>query len=102
MCGAGCLHLHWVVALLKRGDTRNKFGVKGDGCTDCLASYFCFPCTVAQMDTEIKDRVKAAHHEAKQPDGYSQAQNGMVYGQQPLQQPPHQPQQGYHDGAPKS
>lgn len=36
MCGASCLHLHWLVALFKRGDTRNKFGVKGDGCTDCL------------------------------------------------------------------
>lgn len=36
MCGASVVQLHWLVALFKRGDTRNKFGVRGDGCTDCL------------------------------------------------------------------
>ena len=38
MCGAACCHLHWLVALFKRGDMRNKFDIKGDGCTDCLVS----------------------------------------------------------------
>lgn len=38
MCGAGCCHLHWLVTLFKRGDMRAKFGINGDGCTDCLVS----------------------------------------------------------------
>ena len=39
MYGAACCHLHWLVALFKRGDTRAKFGIRGDGCTDCLVSW---------------------------------------------------------------
>ena len=38
MCGALCCHLHWLAALFKRGDTRAKFDIRGDGCTDCLVN----------------------------------------------------------------
>ena len=38
MYAAACCHLHWLPALFKRGDTRSKFGIRGDGCTDCLVS----------------------------------------------------------------
>ena len=39
MCGAIWCHLHWIPALLKRGEIRSKFGIKGNGCKDCLVSY---------------------------------------------------------------
>lgn len=108
MYGAACCHLHWLVALFKRGDTRAKFGIRGDGCTDCLASYFCFPCALAQMETEVKDRAKVAKASGGMTQGYSQPQGGMVY-QQPQHQSPHmdhqqnghaihQQQTGYIDG----
>ena len=109
MCAAGCCHLHWLVTLFKRGDMRAKFGIQGDGCTDCLvrptlpndrkcadsvlqASYFCFPCTLAQMETEIKDRAALLQHSAGKPEGYSQPQGGMAY------QQPGQPAPAYQNG----
>ena len=49
------------------------------------ASYFCFPCTLAQMETEVKDRAAQAHLMGGNTEGYSQHNGGMVYGQQPNQ-----------------
>nr|POE79569.1 ribosome-releasing factor 2, mitochondrial [Quercus suber] len=35
-CLASCCHLGWIPTMLKRGEIRSRFGVRGDGCKDCL------------------------------------------------------------------
>ena len=40
MCGASVFHLGWIPLLLKRGEVRQKFGINGSGCMDCLVSVF--------------------------------------------------------------
>ena len=68
------------------------------------ASYFCYPCALAQMETEVKDRAKVAHHGGKA-EGYSQPQGGMSYQQPGNQQPDHSGQtnghMAYQQGPPK-
>lgn len=43
------------------------------------ASYFCYPCTLAQMETEIKDRAALLKHSSGKAEGYSQQPGGMAY-----------------------
>jgi len=53
---------------------------QGNGCTDCLAAAFCSPCTLAQMEMEIKDRARNQQTgiDVKNA-GYTSQQQGMVY-----------------------
>ncbi|TKA74725.1 hypothetical protein B0A55_04041 [Friedmanniomyces simplex] len=60
MCISNYLHLMWLPVWLKRQELRRAFGIKGNGCTDCLASYFCHCCAIAQMEMELKDRAAKA------------------------------------------
>lgn len=42
--------------MIKRGEMRRAYGIKGDGFTDCLASCCCHCCTLMQMDKEVVSR----------------------------------------------
>ncbi|KAK0855716.1 hypothetical protein LTS02_010988 [Friedmanniomyces endolithicus] len=68
--------LQWIPVWLKRKELRNKFGIQGNGCTDCLVSYFCHPCSIAQMETELKDRAATA------PTGLGEKSATVGYAQQ--------------------
>ncbi|KAK1066141.1 hypothetical protein LTR74_007359 [Friedmanniomyces endolithicus] len=73
--------LQWIPVWLKRKELRNKFGIQGNGCTDCLVSYFCHPCSIAQMETELKDRAATAPTglgEKLAPVGYAQQQSATM------------------------
>lgn len=53
---------------------------QGNGCTDCLAAAFCAPCTLAQMEMEIKDRAKTQQTGVDfKNGGYTSQQQRMVY-----------------------
>lgn len=47
MCAANCFSLGWIPIWLQRTEIRNRFGIEGNGCTDCLVSgplsFSCFP-----------------------------------------------------------
>ncbi|KAK4550742.1 hypothetical protein LTR36_000321 [Oleoguttula mirabilis] len=74
------VHLGWLPVLLQRQELRQKFGIKGNGYTDCLASYCCQPCTLAQMEMEMKDRAATAETVGNtQEVGYVTREHGMVY-----------------------
>ncbi|KAI1180711.1 PLAC8 family-domain-containing protein [Nemania sp. FL0916] len=79
-CGCG-----WIYQMLKRGEIRERYGVKGSGCGDCCVSFWCSCCALIQQDNEVKIRQQA------QPitQGY-QAQAGM---HMPAPQPAYHPQQ---------
>lgn len=95
-CLSGYFGLHWLPIMLKRGKVRGRFGIEGNGCTDCLvsrrcwechvvaradrcvvdqAACFCLPCATAQMEMEVKGR---AEKEQGREMGYSQPP-GMQY-----------------------
>ncbi|KAG5338224.1 hypothetical protein C0989_007953 [Termitomyces sp. Mn162] len=51
-CGA-------VFQITNRAHIRDRYGIKGDFCTDCLASCFCTPCALTQEEAEIDLEEKA-------------------------------------------
>jgi hypothetical protein len=99
------LACYFVQAWRHEGEIRNqrrrlhrlfgKTGISNEGkCANPVvqASYFCFPCTLAQMETEVKDRAALLQHSGGKPEGYSQPQGGMAY------QQPGQPAPAYQNG----
>jgi hypothetical protein len=42
--------------MMQRGEIRQKYGLKGNGCTDCLMACCCTPCDLTQQDKEVKQR----------------------------------------------
>ncbi|KAI1116882.1 PLAC8 family-domain-containing protein [Nemania sp. NC0429] len=55
-CFTGC---GWIYAMLKRGEIRERYGIKGSGCNDCCVSYWCPCCALIQQDNEVKTRQQA-------------------------------------------
>jgi len=77
---ADYVHCLCIPLWLKRQEARRKFNIRGNGCTDCLTSYFCHPCALAQLSTELKTRAEQAQIGAKgAPMGYVQPTQGMEY-----------------------
>ncbi|KAF2204333.1 PLAC8-domain-containing protein [Delitschia confertaspora ATCC 74209] len=64
--GMACLGLSWIPAMLERGDLREKYHLKGNGCTDCLCACCCAPCDLTQQDKETEYR-ESQHLIAQQP-----------------------------------
>ncbi|OLN92816.1 Cell number regulator 11 [Colletotrichum chlorophyti] len=58
MCGiswfTGC---GWIYAMMKRGEIRERFGIKGSGTSDCCVSYWCGCCALIQQDKEVQARL---------------------------------------------
>ncbi|KAI1160178.1 PLAC8 family-domain-containing protein [Nemania serpens] len=52
-CFTGC---GWIYAMIKRGEIRERYGIKGSGCDDCCVSYWCSCCALIQQDNEVKIR----------------------------------------------
>jgi Cys-rich protein (TIGR01571 family) len=48
--------VHSCIGLAVRGDVRKKFMFPEAGCMDCLQSFFCLECSIAQIGREIKHR----------------------------------------------
>jgi hypothetical protein len=48
--------LHWIIQMKQRGKVRQEYGLKGNGCTDCLMACCCTPCDLMQQDKEVKQR----------------------------------------------
>ncbi|KAF2435470.1 hypothetical protein EJ08DRAFT_729960 [Tothia fuscella] len=51
-----CFTMQWIPLMLQRGDIREKYGLKGNSCTDCLCAGFCTPCALTQCDKEVEYR----------------------------------------------
>ncbi|KAH8887460.1 PLAC8-domain-containing protein [Thozetella sp. PMI_491] len=87
MCGimyfTGC---GWIYALIKRGEIRERYGLKGDGMGDCCATYWCPCCALIQQDKEVQMRSAAGPIVQ----GYQSEKGMTVPGQQPQAAP-----QGY-------
>lgn len=55
-CFTGC---GWIYAMIKRGEIRERYGIKGSGCDDCCVSFWCSCCALIQQDNEVLIRQKA-------------------------------------------
>src|SRR5689334_19736482 len=62
--------------MMQRGEIRQKYGLKGNGCTDCLMACCCTPCDLTQQDKEVKTREEKMGLISQQP----AAHEGMHYG----------------------
>lgn len=62
---------------------REKWGIKGSGFKDCCATFWCTPCTLAQMNMEVKKRGEVARAASAGAvggeKGYGRVEGGMVY-----------------------
>ncbi|EGX88139.1 C6 finger domain protein [Cordyceps militaris CM01] len=52
------IHMHCLPICLQRGEMRRKLGIRGHGYQDCVVSFFCPCCSIAQMNLELKRRVE--------------------------------------------
>lgn len=78
MCVAAHVGCACIPVWMQRSEVRKRFGIKGNGCTDCLASTCCTCCSMVQQQVEVRERAE------KQPmlganGGYQSAPGGMVY-----------------------
>ncbi|SCV67162.1 BQ2448_5808 [Microbotryum intermedium] len=57
-----CIGLGCILDLMLRGDLRERAGIEGSGCGDCMMSCFCLPCSQTQQHLEIveEERVRMA------------------------------------------
>lgn len=83
---------------MQRGEVRTKYGLKGDGCTDCLCACCCAPCDLVQQDKEAEFRENEKRSLITQQPGAGGdvKDSGMVYPPQahyPPQQQGHYPAQ---------
>jgi len=50
-----CFGAGWIMELLNRGDVRRRYHITGNGCSDCCAAWACSPCSMTQIDAQIRD-----------------------------------------------
>ncbi|KAI8629044.1 PLAC8 family-domain-containing protein [Xylariaceae sp. FL1651] len=81
-CFTGC---GWIYAMVKRGEIRERYNIKGSGCGDCCVSFWCSCCALIQQDNEVKIRQRNGQPNLQ---GY-QSQPGM---HMPQPQPTYHPQ----------
>lgn len=74
--------------MIKRGEIRERYGIKGDGTSDCCVTYWCACCALIQHDKEVIARTSGGPIAQ----GYQPNKEGMVM-PQPQQQQHHQQQQ---------
>ncbi|QIX01083.1 hypothetical protein AMS68_006600 [Peltaster fructicola] len=83
-CGIFCLAsvvgLACIPVCMKRSEIRSAHRIKGSSCGDFMASWCCMPCSIAQMNSELKSRAKAVN--AAPNAGYARQQAGMKYQRQ--------------------
>lgn len=48
--------MQWIIQMMQRGEIRKRYGLSGNGCTDCLMACCCGPCDLVQQDKEIEAR----------------------------------------------
>ncbi|KAH6665340.1 PLAC8 family protein [Plectosphaerella plurivora] len=46
----------WILVMMKRGEIRERFGIKGGGAGDCCTAYWCPCCALIQQEKEVKQR----------------------------------------------
>lgn len=62
----------WIIQTVKRGETRERFGIEGSCCGDCCVSLCCSCCAVIQEEKEVELRTRPEFT------GY-QMTSGMTY-----------------------
>ncbi|KAK4615776.1 hypothetical protein CLAFUW4_10571 [Fulvia fulva] len=78
--------LKFILTMMQRSDARDELNIRGNGCADCCVAFYCEPCAMAQMDTELNRRapttpVGALPYVSAVP--YAQQPPEMVYAPQP-------------------
>lgn len=53
-CGLGLFGIAWVLQIGSRGETRNRYNIRGGTCGDCCSAWCCAPCALTQEHREIE------------------------------------------------
>ncbi|KAJ7103681.1 PLAC8-domain-containing protein [Mycena crocata] len=61
-CIASCFGCNACVGMTGRGKTRARYGIAGSGCSDCMLSCCCIPCTLTQESREIEQEEQSLAH----------------------------------------
>lgn len=85
MLAALVLMVPCIPVWLLRHAVRKRFSLRGSGCADCLASFFCTCCSQAQHENELEDQAEKERLMMSAPPS---TQQPMVYA--PQQAPPQQ------------
>ncbi|EYE90416.1 PLAC8 family protein [Aspergillus ruber CBS 135680] len=48
----------WIIQTVKRGETRERFGIEGSCCGDCCVSFCCSCCAIIQAEKEVELRTR--------------------------------------------
>ncbi|EQL02446.1 hypothetical protein G6O67_008432 [Ophiocordyceps sinensis] len=92
-CGIQCLTgCGWIYSMMKRGEIRDRYGIKGSDCEDCAVSFCCSCCAMIQQDKEVKWRTAGL---APITQGYQSQKEGLQM-PAPMMQPEHQPEHQDH------
>ncbi|KUJ23885.1 PLAC8-domain-containing protein [Mollisia scopiformis] len=60
-CGVqSCCGLGWIFNWMARTELRNKFGINGGGCGDCMTAWCCTCCSIIQNEKEVIGRQSGA------------------------------------------
>ncbi|GKZ16792.1 hypothetical protein AbraIFM66951_005625 [Aspergillus brasiliensis] len=85
MNGGCCLYLllsycglNFIPLMTKRGQIREKFGLEGSGCGDCMRACCCPCCTLMQHEKELESRAALLEGANGGGQGYK-APGGMEY-----------------------
>ncbi|KOC08475.1 DUF614 domain protein [Aspergillus flavus AF70] len=57
--GLGLIYSHWIIQTIRRGEMRERYGIKGSCCGDCCATFFCSCCALVQEEKEAELRTRA-------------------------------------------
>jgi len=52
--GLRVVSLHWTLQIGTRREIRDRYGIRGNACDDCITSYFCLPRALVQERREIE------------------------------------------------
>ncbi|KAJ9363473.1 PLAC8 family-domain-containing protein [Paecilomyces variotii] len=51
-------YLQWIIQTIRRGEMRERLGVKGSCCGDCCATFWCGCCALVQEEKEVELRTR--------------------------------------------
>ncbi|KAJ5928991.1 PLAC8-domain-containing protein [Penicillium verhagenii] len=67
-------YLCWVPLMFKRRHTRQKFGISGSGCNDCMAACFCPCCLLVQQEKEVETQYTRLQSKYQAPEAMKYSQ----------------------------
>ncbi|KAL4789260.1 PLAC8 family-domain-containing protein [Aspergillus venezuelensis] len=68
----GMIGSQWIIQTIRRGEMRDRYGIKGSCCGDCCATFWCGCCAIIQdeKETELRSRPELVGYQPTPQMGY--------------------------------